>query len=466
MWTTKIARDIPPVPQRSHPNPLRRDLSASVADGAAFSLMVGSGETYVPAFVLALGLGQVKSGLTATLPMLFGAILQMATPILIHRVGSHRRWVILCAIVQAMSFVPLCVAAWTGWASWTLVVVAASFYWGTGLAAGPAWNTWMARLVRRSIRAPFFARRTRLCQAAVLLGLVAAGGLLQWSAARSAALTGFAVIFTIACLSRMISAGFIWRQRELRLDPRSLDERVSLKSFIGRFGKTEGRLLAYMFFVQAATHLAAPYFTPFMLKQLHHSYATYVSLLAAAFMAKIMTLPAAGRLAHRMGARRLLWIGGVGIVPLAFLWSLSSSVPYLLFLQLLGGVAWGCYELATFLLLFETIPDKERTGVLTVFNLVNASAIAGGSLVGGWMLQRWGADTSAYLLVFGVSSAARGLTLPLLTRVADVPPAPEWFDLRSLTVRPSAGSIDRPVLSTIPESVATSAQDDVGKDAR
>ncbi|HQU47337.1 MAG TPA: hypothetical protein PK867_31330 [Pirellulales bacterium] len=40
----------------------RHDLRAMLGDGAAFSVMVGIGETYLPAFALAAGLGEVAAG--------------------------------------------------------------------------------------------------------------------------------------------------------------------------------------------------------------------------------------------------------------------------------------------------------------------------------------------------------------------------------------------------------------------
>ena len=39
---------------------LRRDLRAIVGDGVAFSVMVGAGEAYIPAFALAAGLGEME----------------------------------------------------------------------------------------------------------------------------------------------------------------------------------------------------------------------------------------------------------------------------------------------------------------------------------------------------------------------------------------------------------------------
>ena len=49
---------------------VRGNLAKSLWDGVFFSLMVGLGETYLPAFALALGHGEVLAGLVATVPML------------------------------------------------------------------------------------------------------------------------------------------------------------------------------------------------------------------------------------------------------------------------------------------------------------------------------------------------------------------------------------------------------------
>jgi cyanate permease len=73
---------------------LRRDLWVTTADAAAYSVMVGCGETYLPAFTLALGFGPVAAGLMASVPILVGALVQLVTPYAVTRLGSNRVWVI------------------------------------------------------------------------------------------------------------------------------------------------------------------------------------------------------------------------------------------------------------------------------------------------------------------------------------------------------------------------------------
>jgi nitrate/nitrite transporter NarK len=86
---------------------LRRDLLVSTIDAMAFSVMVGCGETYFSAFALALGLGPVAAGMVAAVPVLFGALLQLASPLAVARIGSNRRWVMVCTLVQACCFIPM-----------------------------------------------------------------------------------------------------------------------------------------------------------------------------------------------------------------------------------------------------------------------------------------------------------------------------------------------------------------------
>ena len=121
-------------------NELRKDLRAICADGAAWSVMVGIGESYLPAFVLALTASQLASGLVATVPMLVGAVLQLISPYAVRRLRSYKRWVVCCVVVQALAFVPLLVGSTAGRIPLIIVFLVASIYWGAGLATFPGWS--------------------------------------------------------------------------------------------------------------------------------------------------------------------------------------------------------------------------------------------------------------------------------------------------------------------------------------
>jgi len=416
---------------------LRRDVRASLWDASAFAVMVGIGETYVPAFVLALGHGPVLAGLVAALPMLAGALLQLASPRAVRALGSHRRWVVLSTTLQALCIAPYIVGALRGSMGSFAVFATASLYWAFGQGSGPAWNTWIERLIPGPDRPRYFARRTRLSQGATLVALVAGGWLLEEGAAHGHALIAFAITFGVALVARVVSARGLSAQSE----PAGPVEAHSVP--LGRFARRlwkgqDGRLVLYMVLVQAGVYVAAPFFTPFMLGELKLSYLAYVGLVATAYVSRIVAMPLLGEWVERHGPRRVLWVGGLGIVPLSILWVFTQTYWHLMVFQALSGVMWGAYELATQLLFFETIRRDERTSVLTYFNVVNAGAILVGSLVGGAILAGFGGHLG-YMVLFAVSFAGRLATLLLLPRVAETP-----HRVRRLVTRVLTGAVEGP----------------------
>ena len=402
----------------------RRDLWVTTADVAAYSLMVGFGETYLPAFALALGLGPVAAGLTATVPILVGAVLQLVTPAAVARLGSNRGWVVACTAVQSISFVPFIVWAMRGHAQLWEVLVAASLYWSAGMAGVPAWNSWLGTLVPARLRTTFFARRNRLGQLAVCIGFVLAGLALQVGESRGAVLPTFAAVFAVAAVCRLASTALLAACSEpsppaAAAAPQTDEGRV--RRLIGAArdmaARPSGRLVSFLWCFLFGAHISSPYFTPYMLRELGFSYHAYMLVFAAAFLTKALVLPSLGRLASRIGSAGLLWAAVLAITPLALLWLPAEGLPYLIGVQVIAGGCWAAYELAVALLLFEAVTDRERTGVITVYNLGLAVATVAGGACGGLILHALGADRTAYAAVFVASTIVRLASLPLARRV-------------------------------------------------
>jgi MFS family permease len=406
------------VPRR---NTLRRNLTAMNADGFSFSVMVGIAETYLPAFVLARGLGDLTAAMVATVPVLLGSLLQLLAPFGLQKLRSYRRFVVTTATLQACSMLMLMGMALTDHIPAWSVFVPATLYWAAGLATGPAWNTWVEQLVPKRIRSGFFAGRSRMCHIGVLLGLITGGLALRWSVAHDLTVEIFAVLFGVGAIGRFTSAIMLARQTEvLHSVPANASgiaqpvlNRVSAKDRLTAVMNTirhpgeAGRLVLFLMAVQTAVHVSGPYFSPFMLKVLNMSWVDYMSLLSLGFLGKMLSLPWAGRFANRWGTDRLLWVGTVGIVPISALWYFSQNFWFLAFVQILSGLVWGCYELAMLLQFFRQIPGQQRVAVLTVYNLGNSAAMVAGTFIGAFILNTFGRDHDAYLTVFVASGLFR-----------------------------------------------------------
>ena len=430
---------------------LKRDLRLSIGDGTLYGVMVGSGESYLQPFVLAVGLGEVFAGLVATVPVMVGSLLQLVSPQAVRLLGSHKRWVVTCSLIQAACFVPLIVAACVGQVSKLSVLVISSVYWGASLGTGPAWNTWLGTIIPRPLRAKFFAQRARLCQATTLAGFLAGGFALEAGKTHGNRIEIFAVLFAVSCLCRILSSACLTFQSEPIPIPENM-RFLTLREQWRKFSRgPSGRLLLFAVAMQVGVHSAGPFFWPYMLNYLEFSYTACAILIGVSYVAKFVCLPWWGRLAHHTGAQRLLWIGAVGIIPLAGGWAVSGNYWWLLSLQVLAGAAWGAYELALVLLFFETIPESERTSLLTLYNVANSVALAAGSLIGAGLLQWVGISVAGYLTVFAASTVLRLLTMLLLRRIPTTTVLSAAVPVRPLSVRSSGESLDAPILSGLPD---------------
>ena len=433
----------------SSPPSIRRNLQASAVDGAAFGGMVGLGETYLAAFALAVGVGEVSAGLVASLPLVAGGTLQLASLRAVRWIGSEKRWILLCATLQAMAFLPLIYAGMVGEISLLGLLVIASIYWGAGLATGPAWNAWIETIVPIGVRTRYFAARSRLAQLTTLAGFMLGGAILTVGGWIDRECQAFAVMFAVAAMLRLCSVYWLGQQSTIvrRSEPLSTSARehphLIRKSFV-----RGGRLLIFLVTLQGMVQMAGPFFTPFMLTELGFSYVQYVTLISVSFTTKILSLSMWGRLSKRSSAKVLLWIGSIGVVPMSALWIVSQQYLWLICVQAFSGVMWAAYELGFFLMFFEALPKEKRIRMLTIYNFANTVAIFLGATIGAWILQSSGATTTGYLTLFGLSSLGRLSALIILASASLSSVPVIRIGVRVLGLRATSGSVDSPVLSS------------------
>lgn len=439
------------------PDGTRRDLRFSTTDAMLFSVMVGCGEAYFVAFALAMGMGEATAGLLSSIPLLAGAMLQLAGPWAVARLKSHKKWVVLTAALQGLSFVPLAIAAMMGQMPTWLIFVCVGIYWALNLGGGPAWNTWIGTVVPRRVRANYFASRTLAAQAVLVVSLVGAGLILHFGKGENPEdgrhVGIFAALFVIAGIARLGSAWCHSRVSEPTPMPPG-NRRVPFKNFLrGPSAVSGGRLLLYMLCMTACVQISGPFFAPYMLGGLDLSYTVFAGLLCCSYIGRVAAMPVIGRFAKRYGPGNLLWVGGLGVVPMSAVWLISPSPWFLIFVQLLSGVVWASYEMATMLLLLETIPSNERTSVLTTQTALNAVMIVVGATCGALLFRALGGGVRAYHTLFIASASLRVGTIILLARV-HIPAIGrlEPILFRTVSIRPQFGGIDRPLLPSMDDS--------------
>lgn len=393
--------------------------------------MIGIGESYLALFILAAGLGQVFSGLALTIPVLIGAGLQLFSLSGARAVGGIRRWTVLSAAVQAVAWVPLAVAAFVGVVPAWLVLLAVAMYQAGGLAAGATWTTWIGQIVPERVRSRYFARRAWPCHMGTLVAIVG-GGLLLHSQVGSAALdrdaqggepidglAWFGALFVMAMLARGVSAFFL-SVKSCTESPAIRHVHVHPAKFLGRlWSSPDGRLIATMMLMTGAANIANPFWPAFLKEQLDLSYAQVMMLMATNLTSKAFAQVMWGEVAARIGAWRVLLIGGAMVVPLTGLWMVPGGFWWLMGVQVLAGSAWAAWELATLLLALRLVPERERTSLWAQFNLGNALLVAAGSSLGAVLLHH-GERAPAWLAALGVGPFAMAFVVSIAGRLGVV----------------------------------------------
>ncbi|MFM7118662.1 MAG: MFS transporter [Gammaproteobacteria bacterium] len=426
----------------------------SLRDGMFYSAMIGSAESYFTAFAVLLKAGAGQIALLASLPPLLGALTQLTSDGFGRLLRRRRAVIVFGALLQAAVLLPLALLPLVlpDLAVPLLIACAVVYFAGPNLGS-PQWGSLMGDLVPESHRGRFFARRTRVSSLAHFTALIVAGLLLEGFDALGQAYGGFVAIFTLAIGMRLASA---WHLHQMYDPPaqRPVDRPFWRDELRHGLGST-GMLPFTLFFasMQFAVAIASPFFALYMLRDLQWSYVAFMFNTAMSVCVQFLTLKRWGRLSDLYGNRLILVTTGSLIPLMPIAWLLSPNYVYLLGVQAVSGALWAGFTLGASNFLFDVTPRDRRTNLMAVHNVIAASAVFLGAVLGGWLGTRLpdtfelGGRTWTLLSplygVFLLSALARVtvalIFLPRLSEVRGVRPMTSAGLLRRVTGWRSAG---------------------------
>jgi MFS family permease len=362
-------------------------LTASIRDGVSTSVMLGAGETYIGVFGIFLHATTLQVGLLATLPQLFGAVMQWASAQALDR--FHRRRVVLTigASLQALLWVPVALLPFYFGKGGMPVAFLMGFlilYHGISGTLAPVWNSLIGDLVPPDIRGRFFGNRNRLTGMGSFFALLVAGGILNLFQSVGNEALGFLVIFSAAGLARLNSARWLARYDDPPLC--FVPEQVfTFRQFLRR--SPHSNFAKFVFFVGAINFgvaFSAPYFALYMLRDLHFSYLQFTAVVAVAVITQFLTFRYWGGLSDQFGNKKIMNLCGLGVGLVPLLWLASSHIFYLVLIQIFCGLVWAGFSLATANFIFDAVTPPKRARCVAYHGLINGACVFVGSLAGGF----------------------------------------------------------------------------------
>jgi MFS family permease len=428
------------------PNPLvykdaiRTSLRASTLDAVfAAVFCVTTGGILLSNFLLELGASPVVFGMLSSIPMLvnlvqpLGAYLsERSSSRFYYSLRTHGiarlLWLILSIGIIGSSSI--------GLTSGQLVLLTLLVVLCSGLLGGlgsASWLSWLAMIVPRRLRGRYFGIRNSAASLTNLLCVPLAG--LAVSHWYGGTLQGYGIILFVGIVFGLISLGCQYFQMDMNpalqnttlVKCQQISESTvaapqiftPANQFTSIWSDSNFlRFLLYFGFWMLAVNISAPFFNFYMLEQLNLDVSCvtlYGSLQAGANMLLIVLW---GKLADKIGNRRILIFIGVlvALTPLLWLGVSANSWNIWLWLPLLHiftGGTWAAIDLCNNNIQLGIAPVKNQSIFFAIASAVAGVSGALGATIGGFIAQF--AEHGGLLGLFALSSICRLIAIvPLM----------------------------------------------------
>ena len=282
---------------------VENSLNHSLKDARAFAVMTGIGETYLSAFAIFLRATTPQIGLLASLPPLLGSFIQPVSAWL-GRLTGHRKAIVLTgASIQAAAWLPIAALPMVfPDHALTLLILSVILYQCGAHLTTPQWASMMGDIVPMRRRGRFFARRTKIVSLTTFLALTFGGLVLQGFSSRGQTLLGFALLFGIALIARWVSVYHLSKMHDPSGQATAVEYTVE-RHWLERLRHSNfARFSIFFALIQFSVAIASPFFTVYMLRDLHFSYFAFMTNTGMAILAQFLTLNQWGRISDVFGS--------------------------------------------------------------------------------------------------------------------------------------------------------------------
>jgi MFS family permease len=391
-------------------------IEAAFSGGAA-ALTSG---VIVTAFALHLGASNLMVGALASAPFL-AQLLQLPAILLVERLRQRKRIAVLSSIVGRLMLAVMAATAFFSGLAPLLVFLAAQFtLCGFGAIGSCAWNAWLRDLAPENRLGQVFAKRTMWITAINLILGLAAAGALEMTAAQS--LTRdlvFASMFMLGCVTGLISARIVTAIPEPAMP--IVGERTEFVEML-RQPLSDGNFKQLLMFIgswQFAVNLATPFFTVFIVRQLHFDVSLVMLLSVVSQVANITAIRSWGRLSDRFANKSVLMVCApiyilsiVAMIGASQIGGRDLVMCWLLALHLVMGASVAGVTLASTNIALKLSPRGSATAYVAVSATTTAVAAGIAPLLGGLLADFFAARRLE--LVVRWSNPERAWNLPLL----------------------------------------------------
>ena len=368
---------------------------------------------YLSVYILALGATRAQIGLMSSLSSISAAILLLPGAWLVERYSRRKLFTVIFGggisrlMIFLMALLPFFIESPA--IVWVAIIIAVARD-AFAYLSFPGWMSLTGDIIPIDGRGRYFGSRNFAMAIVGMLTTIVIGELIT----RSSAPIGYQLAMGIAFLSGL-AATYCFAQI---VDPKGdvsfgNSNPMSLLSIWADL-KTHSTILALFgttFLWNLTLNIAGPFFTVYLVQNLDAS-ATMVGLTSVATSITSMIFQRKiGALADRWGPRRVQLLSMLLIPILPTCWVFVNAAWQVILINLMSGVLWGAYSLASFNYLLALFPVEQRARYSALYQIVVTVALAGGAAIGSIAINSIG-----FIGIFIVSALGRLLAGIIFTR--------------------------------------------------
>ena len=362
------------------------------------AMLTLTGGAFLVDFALLLGASNALIGVLAAIPFL-AQLVQVPAIYLVEKYRARRR---LCVYTSSLARISLLLIASIpfflhGAAAIVTLTICLLLYAVFGALSGCSWNSWMRDLLPQDRLGAFFAKRMGLMAAFGVVLNLAAGFYITWFEQHFEAhkLLGYSALFLLGASAGLLGVYIISTIPEPRMAPRVSHEPLARLLRSPLQDKNFQRLLKFQGAWHFAINLAAPFFTVYMLKTLALDMRLIIALQVLSQMMNLLFFFLWGKISDRFSNKSVLRVCGPIYLVCIFVFTFTTlpgkyvlTVPLLVLIHLLMGVATAGVTLATGNISLKLAPKGQATAYLALNGLVNSVAAGVAPILGGNFVDR------------------------------------------------------------------------------
>lgn len=402
----------------------RKTIRLSTTEGIFaqfFFALASPGSIFITKFAILLGALPVHFSIISAIGQI-SLVFQPIGYLIMQKVSSMKSEVIKYSLISRFIPVLFCILPFVFSLKISLYIFIVLFFLSASLksVSDNIWIAWVSDIIPLRFRGRFFGARTRyIIIAGLAISILASlfidyleknNGGLHFISGDNFRFSMFAVIFVLAFIFGLISIFFLMKQPERK----HIAENVEKVSLLMPFKDRNFRMLVlYAFWWMGAIGIGAPFWQPFMIKNLQMGMTEIQIYGVLSTAASVMALKPWGKFIDTFGnktAMRFAIILG-GINPLIWVF-LSPQIYWYVYIEAMtSGIMWSGANIIALNFVLSIAPEKYRQLYSGVYGAVTGIAMMITMMLSGIFLPKGmnvlGLSLSPEQVLFALTGFAR-----------------------------------------------------------